>query len=91
MEILWILGNILANHMDISPPAARGLLKLAIKDEFGPFKPLDEINYDELELSITQSLSKRLEILDVLNTRIILDDLISELNKHQSIITIESV
>jgi len=34
MEIIKYLGNQLAKKINISPPATRGLLKLAIKDEF---------------------------------------------------------
>ena len=40
MEIYNYLGDILADKIKISPPAARGLIKLAIKDELGSFKPL---------------------------------------------------
>ena len=45
MEIIRYLGDKLAEQMSISSPAARGLIKLSIKDELGPFKALTKINY----------------------------------------------
>ncbi|MEJ2293907.1 MAG: hypothetical protein P8Y23_03995 [Candidatus Lokiarchaeota archaeon] len=36
-----------AERLYISPPAARGLLKLVIKDGFGPFKPLEQLTFND--------------------------------------------
>lgn len=91
MEIINILGNGLANKINISPPAARGLIKLSIKDEIGPFKPLELINYDDLKSTIQNSLKARLKNLDIFNAEMIISDLMDELNKNQSLITMAGV
>ncbi|MFX0058074.1 MAG: hypothetical protein ACFE85_16320 [Candidatus Hodarchaeota archaeon] len=91
MEIIKLLGNELANKISISPPAARGLIKLSIKDELGPFKPLELINYDDLKTTIQNSLKTRLINLDILNSEKIINYLIDELNKNQSLITMAGV
>ncbi|MFW9936737.1 MAG: hypothetical protein ACFFD5_03765 [Candidatus Thorarchaeota archaeon] len=91
MEIINILGNGLANKISISPPAARGLIKLSIKDEIGPFKPLELINYDDLKSTIQNSLKARLKNLQIFNTEMIISDLMDILNKNQSLITMAGV
>lgn len=91
MEIINILGEKLSLKINISPPAARGLLKLAIKDEIGPFKPLNQLNYEDFKKSIENALKIRLEKLDIKNSKKIIDILINELKKIQSIITIGGV
>ncbi|MFX0008552.1 MAG: hypothetical protein ACFFAV_17715 [Candidatus Hermodarchaeota archaeon] len=91
MEIINMLGEKLSLKINISPPAVRGLLKLAIKDEIGPFKPLNQLNYEDFKKSIENALKIRLEKLDIKNSKKIIDILINELRKIQSIITIGGV
>lgn len=91
MEVINILGEKLSLRINISPPAARGLLKLAIKNEIGPFKPFNQLNYEDLKKSIENALKIRLEKLDVKNPQKIIDNLMGELRKIQSIITIGGV
>lgn len=47
MDIIKHLGSKLAESINISAPASRGLIKLAIKDEISPFKPLNQITFNE--------------------------------------------
>lgn len=91
MEIINILGEKLSLKVKISPPAARGLLKLAIKDEIGPFKPFNQLNYEDYKNSIENALKIRLEKLDIKKPQKIIDFLRIELRKIQSIITIGGV
>ena len=91
MEIYKFLGNILAQSVNISPPAARGLFRLAIKDRFGPFKPIEKLNYEEIRSVILDSLPKRLKKLDVENINELIDYIADELTKNQSLITMSSV
>jgi len=81
----------LANLINISPPAARGLIKLSIKDEIGPFKPMEQINYEDLKSTIENSLKKRIMKLKIINTIQIINYLLDELNKNQSLITMAGV
>ncbi|MFW9928061.1 MAG: hypothetical protein ACFFD1_01565, partial [Candidatus Thorarchaeota archaeon] len=67
MEILNIIANVISGELDISPPAARGIIKLSIKDEFGPFKPLRELKYSDMLLVVNNSLRKRFITLNIKN------------------------
>ena len=91
MEIINILGKTLANNLIIKPPAARGLIRLSIKDEFGPFKPLSQLNYEDFKLIITQSLKKRLLNLEVINLEQIIDIMLEVLKQNQSVITMAGI
>ncbi len=91
MEIIKYLGNQLSKKINISPPAARGLLKLAIKDELGPFKPLNQINFNDLKSVIENTLSLRLKKLEIPNSEILVEYLLHQLTKNQSLITMAGV
>ena len=91
MEIIRYLAVKLSNQLRISPPAARGLIKLSIKDELGPFKKLKRINYNEYCNVIRNSLKKRLDMLKISNYEFIVNNLLEELDLYQSLITMEGV
>lgn len=85
------MGENLAKNLNISPPAARGLIKLSIKDEFGPFKPMTQLNYEDFRAIITQSLKKRLLNLEVVNIEDVISNMLEDLNQNQSVITMAGV
>ena len=91
MEIIYILAEKLSQKIHISPPAARGLLKLSIKEEVGPFKPLNQLDYDDFKNSIEKALRMRLDKLSINNPNEIIEYLIKELRIIQSLITIGGV
>lgn len=91
MEVIYILAEKLSQKIHISPPASRGLLKLAIKDEVGPFKPLNQLDYDDFKNSIEKALRMRLDKLNIKNPHEIIKYLIIELRSIQSLITIGGV
>ena len=91
MEIIYILAEKLSQKIQISQPAARGLLKLSIKDEVGPFKPLIQLDYDDFKNSIEKALRMRLDKLGINKPHEIIEYLITELRKIQSLITIGGV
>ena len=91
MEIIKYLGDKLAQKIGISPPAARGLLKLSIKDELGPFNPLDKLNFIDLKKVIQKSLNQRLIRLGVSDNQKIVEFMLSELTNNQSLITMAGV
>ena len=64
------------------------MIKLSIKDEIGPFKPLEKLTYDDFKLVIEKALRVRLVNLDITSTDQITTFLIDELNINQSLITI---
>ena len=85
-----MLGAKLANQINISQPASRGLIKLSIKDEVGPFKPLEKLSYDDLKSTLQNALRVRLANLEIVNSDQIIALLLVELFKNQSLITIAS-
>ena len=91
MEIIKYLGEILAHKLNIRPAAARGLMKLASLDRFGPFKPLNQLNFNDYKQIIQNELKNRLIILEISDIDSIIDSLISCLIQNQSIITIAEV
>ncbi|MFX1567655.1 MAG: hypothetical protein ACFFCV_04720 [Promethearchaeota archaeon] len=91
MEIVYLLAEKLSQKIHISPPAARGLLKLSIKDEVGPFKPLNQLDYDDFKNAIEKALRLRLDKLSINTSYEIIEYLITELRSIQSLITIGGV
>ena len=87
MIIIDYLSEILAEKLQISVPAIRGLIKLSIKDQCGPFTDISQISYDDLKYSIQEALKKRLLKLNINNAFELVDLLLSELKKNQSLIT----
>lgn len=91
MEIINYLGEVLAKEIKISSPAARGLIKLAIKDELGPYKPLIRISFTEFKVVIENTLKLRLTKLGVQEVELLTKLMVDELTKNQSLITMSSV
>lgn len=91
MEAIKYLANKLSKFTTISPPGARGLIKLAVIDEFGPFKPIQQVTYKELKLVIENALKKRLNRLNIINTNKIIEELLDLLAKYQSLIVMENI
>jgi len=67
------------------------LLKLAIKDELGPYKPMDNINYEDLKSVIKNAVKQRLIKLDIVNIEDLIETLLNQLMKKQSLITMDRV
>ena len=91
MEIIKYLGDKLSEQINISPPAARGLLKLSIKDELGPFTDLNKISYNDLCNVLKNSFKNRLIYLEISNYEFIINNLLNELTLNQSLITMAGV
>ena len=89
--IIDYLSEILAENLQISPTAIRGLIKLSIKDQCGPFIDLSQISYDDLKRSIQITLKERLLRLNIDNALELVDLLLSELKKNQSLITMDRI
>ena len=80
-----------AEQIKISPPAARGLLKLSIKDELGPFLDLKQIDYIGLHNVLENSLKNRLIKLEISNYEFVVSYMVNELTLNQSLITMAGV
>ncbi|MFX1239256.1 MAG: hypothetical protein ACFFAS_05605 [Promethearchaeota archaeon] len=89
MTIITYLSEILSKRINISPIASRGLLKLSIQDELGPFIDFYTINFQGLKASIENALKKRLINLKIENLDEVIELLISELKTNQSLMTMD--
>jgi hypothetical protein len=91
MELIKSLGVVLADKINISPPATRGLIKLAIKDELGPFTVVQTVNLKDMQKTINNSLKKRLVKLAIQDVEMIIESLLTHLKENQSLITMANV
>jgi hypothetical protein len=91
VDIIYYLGNILANRINISPTASRGLIKLSIKDELDPFIKFELMKFEDLKNAINNSLRLRLTKLNVQGLEDIIGILLKELTDNQSLITMANV
>ncbi len=91
MEIINFLGEILSKKIGISPPAARGLIKLAIKDQIGPFSQIESLNFNSLKKVIENTLKDRLIKINVNNIPILIKELVEQLTKNQSLMVMDSI
>ncbi|TFG27035.1 MAG: hypothetical protein EU532_08385 [Promethearchaeota archaeon] len=67
------------------------MIKLAIKDEFGPFKPLNQLDYLDFKKVFLNSFQNRLVKLEVKDVKGMVDFLVLELTTNQSLITIGGI
>jgi hypothetical protein len=91
MAIIYYLGDLLSEKIGISTSASRGLIKLSIKEEIGPFKQISDIGLKDYQDVINNSLKLRLQDLNISNFEEIVDLLLKELITHQSLITMEKI
>jgi hypothetical protein len=91
MEIIKYLGDLLAEKLHIRPAAARGLVKLAINDKFSPFKPINQLKFNDYKEVIQNEVKNRLVMLGISDIDSVIDLLINSLIKNQSIITLSEV
>ncbi|MFX0024122.1 MAG: hypothetical protein ACFE9S_17475 [Candidatus Hermodarchaeota archaeon] len=91
MEMIKYLSIILSEQIDLSPSASAGLIRLAIKDTVGPFKPINQLNFKDYKISCEINLKKRLQKLNINNINQIIISILDELVQNQSLITMEKV
>ena len=91
MEMIKYLSIILSEEVNLSPSASGGLIRLAIKDEIGPFKPITQLDLNDYKNSCENALKHRLQKLSVDNIDQIIERLVNELIQNQSLITMENV
>lgn len=91
MEIINILAVILAENVKISQPAARGLFKLSLKDQIGPFKPLNQMEFKDFKDTIDNALRERLVELKISNLEKLISILNVQLIENQSLISMTMI
>lgn len=85
MDILNYFAAIISEKIHKDPLSIKGLLRLAIIDEFGGM-PL-QMDYDDLRKVFKNSLRIRLEKINIPNTDQIMQELLAILTKKQSLFT----
>ncbi|MBD3255876.1 MAG: hypothetical protein GF383_12340 [Candidatus Lokiarchaeota archaeon] len=85
------IGGLISNELNISPPAGRGLIKLAIKDEFGPFINYGDISFENFMKVINNSLKLRFKQLNISNPSKIIEYLREKLVNSQSLLTLGAI
>lgn len=91
MEMIRYLSIVLSEEINLSRAASGGLIRLAIKEEVGPYKPIEQLTLNDY-LSICQnSLGKRLQRLGIAETSQIITYIKQEIIKNQSLATMEKV
>jgi hypothetical protein len=86
--IIQYLGNRLAEEINLSIPAARGMIKLAIQEDFNPIAFTRPLNYGNLKHIIQNPLRERLIKLNIENIEEVLENLENQLIKGQSLATL---
>ena len=97
IAILNYLSDFLANKLDLSTTAVRGMIKLAVHEEFSPIEHDKPLNYGNLKSVIQNPLKERIEKLkdqqhlDVETIDVLINETLSQLNKGQSLITMSNI
>ncbi len=91
VEIINYLGTQLAQMIKISPLAARGLIKLAIKDQLGPYFQFETIKFQELKVTIKNALKLRIQKFKDIETDKIIKKMEEELISNQSLIAMSNI
>jgi len=89
--VIKYLSIVLSEEVNLSPSASGGLIRLAIKDEIGPFKPFKQLDLNDYKTSCENALKKRLQKLGVNDIDQIIKRIVNELIQNQSLITMEKV
>ena len=97
ITIIKYLGNFLAKKINLTPEAVRGMIKLAIRDEYCPINYTQPLNYGNLKCVIQKPLKERIEKLqnqekiDEEMTNSLIAEMLNQLNKGQSLITMSNI
>ncbi len=88
MDIIRYFGEFLSNIIGVPLLAACGVLRFSLKDEVGS---AEEPDYETLLKTFKNSFINRLEWIGVENREEVASDMIKELNKKQSLITMSNL
>jgi len=86
-DIIKYLAEKLAEKIELTPIAARGLIKLSIQEHFNKYIPYSQINFKKFKEIVKGTLKERLIKLQIPNVDEIIDNILDHLIKSQSLIT----
>jgi len=90
-NVIYIFSEILSKKIDKGLIPTAGLMRLAVKDTFPNKVDYTDLNFKEALQVFAKGLKERLEILSIENVDEIVEEMISELKKHQSLFTMARV
>ena len=90
-NFIHIFSEILSKKIEKSLIPTAGLMRLAVKDTFPNKENYDDLNFKEVKQVFSKGLKERLEKLSIKNVEKIVEEMISELKKHQSLFTMARV
>ena len=85
VDIIRILGGILANKINKNALASTGLIRLSVKSETN--KDARTANYNDLKLTFENSLVDGLKKINIADAEQISLEMVAELKKSQSLLT----
>ena len=91
MDIINFLAEKLSKEIGITIFATRGLIKLSISDELGPYFLFKQITFEQLSKVIQNSLKRRMMKLQVNDVEFLVDFLNNELIQNQSLILMSKI
>ena len=86
-SIMEVLGDELANLLDIKPIQAKGLLRLSVKDVL-PGQIAEDLTLNNLTDVLKEGLKGRLDRIGVSNSETVVNKMVNFVTKKQSLITI---
>jgi len=86
-SIMEVLGNELANLLNIKPIQAKGLLRLSIRDVI-PGKLAEDLTLNNFMDVLKEGLKGRLDKIGISNSTLIVNKMVNFATKKQSLITI---
>lgn len=90
-NILYVFSEILSGKINKSLIPTAGLMRLAVKDTFPKKDDYSDLNFNEVKEVFSKGLKERLRKLSVQDVEKIIDEMILELKKHQSLFTMGRV
>jgi hypothetical protein len=88
INFIKFFGETLSRKIGKDDLVSRGLILYAIKDEYGSY---DTVNFEILKQTFENSLKERLEKVNIANVDNICNEMIKELIKNQSLLTMGAV
>jgi len=90
-NIIHIFSEILSKKINKSLIPTAGLMRLAVKDTFPKKDDYSDLSFKEVRETFSKGLKERLKKISIENVDELIEEMLSELKKHQSLFTMARV
>lgn len=90
-NIIYVFSEILSKKIDKSLIPTAGLMRLAVKDTFPQKDDYSNLSFKEVKEIFSKGLKERLKKISIENVEELIEEMLSELKKHQSLFTMARV